>query len=868
MKDYILRPDTITKDRVKELGGKAESLYRLSETGLNIPKWFAVSYRAFSDHLSEQNAEEHDLREYKMDTKLKKQIEQEVDLLGGEYFAVRSSSQSEDAGEHSYAGQFETFLWISKVEIIEYIVKVWQSGMSERVKVYQQNTGEDILLEIPTVIVQRMVNSEKSGVAFAVDPVTGAEDKTVISAVFGLGSALVDGSANADVYKIDRRKNHVIPKIAEKNITHLIRDGKIVQEAVDSETKDKAVLTDVEIKEITKLVHRTSNHFGRYQDIEWAIEHDELYLLQSRPITTLNKTIQQNGQIMIFDSSNIAESYGHVTKPLTESFIRYVYQEVYKQFCKLFGISGKVIQSNEEMFARMLGFKNGRVYYNLLSWYQMLALMPFYKTMSGLMEKMMGVEESLPEEFRTSVIPPSENVIRQVYQNSRTVNHFLHELIHLDRNVEAFQDKITQILSEKDPSVMSLDELASYYNELKAQLIAEWGIPLANDFFTMVFHGTLQNLCVKWCSKPDIHNDLLSGQGGIVSAEPVKLVRNMASYIRKEPQLVELFLNGSRAEIEDAVKNDKKLHDLLDEYMNRFSDRCMDELKLESDTLLDNPLLLYRSIGAMARKDNTAWNETDDLVKNARAEVRKDMRYHPLRYGIFTVTERQAKKMVRNRENLRFERTRVFGKVRRIFVEIGIRFASRGVIEDKRDIFYLTSDEIFGFIDGTTVTYDLKELIRLRKTEYASYEDLNDPPRRFAVHSTFGGSPTEVFTTREERTKDDSVGILKGLACCPGIIEGTARVVLDPTDTAMREGEILVAEHTDPGWITLFSMASALVIEHGSLLSHAAIVSREMGIPTVVSVKDATNRISDGDRIRVDGEKGTIEIIEKGERIE
>lgn len=874
MSEYIIKSNCNDKLSLEHLGGKAGSLAKLSAYDLPIPDWFAVTNDAFFESLSEEQAkllENENIDEFvksienlEIKEEIANNILQQLKTISGDAYAVRSSALSEDSGASSFAGQYETYLWTPPEKILEKIILVWKSAFAERVLFYRKQNNITGIPEVPAVLIQKMVKSEKAGVAFAVDPTTVSEKNATVSAVFGLGSALVDGEANADVYNVDITGNIVSKQIANKNVSHVIKDNTVISEIVDESLRNTSVLTDEQAKDVAELVRHTSKIFGRYQDIEWAYENNNLYLLQSRPITTISSTVQTNARTVIFDNSNIAESYGNVTMPLTASFIAYVYQEVYKQFCALFGISQKVIDENALMFKCMLGFKDGRVYYNLLSWYQMLAIMPFYSQMSSLMERMMGVKEALPQEFLDSVKPEVESKVHQSFRNIKTINHFLHTYNHLDSSVKKFYGYTKEALDDKNLEEMSIDELYNYYYELETNLIAKWGTPLANDFFTMVFHGTLAKLCEKWCTDKDIHNDLLCGQGGIISAEPARLTREMAASIRDDKDFCTLLAKGTLPQITNAVKTKPEFQKQLDAYMEKFSDRCMDELKLESDTLSDNPLLLYRSIGALALKSEFTGQNREETVKAAELKVKQDLKGHPIRKMKFRFIRKNAGKTVRNRENLRFERTRVFGKVRRIVVELGIRLASRGVIDDKRDIFFLEMKEILGYIDGTATTYDLKALVKMRKNEYEENRKKSTPPRRFVVHGTMGGAPLEEFKFQNDSNlvPEVSASSMKGLACCPGLVTGVARVVTDPTNTAMRDGEILVAERTDPGWITLFSMASALVVERGSLLSHAAIVSREMGIPAVVSVDNVTSLIKDGDTIRVNGMTGMVEILE------
>ena len=227
---------------------------------------------------------------------------------------------------------------------------------------------------------------------------------------------------------------------------------------------------------------------------------------------------------------------------------------------------------------------------------------------------------------------------------------------------------------------------------------------------------------------------------------------------------------------------------------------------------------------------------------------------HPLRKLVFDFVIGRTRDRVRDRENLRFERTRVFGRARRIFIELGKRLHSLGVLDDARDIFFLQAEEALGFVEGTAVTTNLKDLIRLRREEFSRWQ--KDPPDgRFEtrgvvyVGNSFQRSKEVVLPPGDER---------KGIGCCPGVVRGKARVVLDPRCALIEPGEILVASRTDPGWIMLFPSAAGLLVEHGSLLSHSAIVAREMGIPAVVSIEGLTAWIRTGDVVELDGSTGRV----------
>ena len=268
------------------------------------------------------------------------------------------------------------------------------SAFSDRIETYRkENNIKDVM--VPSVIIQKMVNSAKSGVAFGANPVNSNIKQTVISAVYGLGSGLVDGIATADTYTLE--DNKIEKQIATKDYCHILENGKVVQKEVEKELREKQILSENQIVQIKELVKKASEYFGRFQDIEWAIEGENLYLLQSRPITTLSSN--KEGKINIFDNSNIVESYGGITTPLTFSFIRMVYENVYIELCKIFNVKQKKIEMNSQMFKNMLALIDGRVYYNLYGWYGMLSMFPGLGNNKKFMEQMMGVKETLPDDL-------------------------------------------------------------------------------------------------------------------------------------------------------------------------------------------------------------------------------------------------------------------------------------------------------------------------------------------------------------------------------------------------------------------------------------------------------------------------------------
>ena len=262
-------------------------------------------------------------------------------------------------------------------------------------------------------------------------------------------------------------------------------------------------------------------------------------------------------------------------------------------------------------------------------------------------------------------------------------------------------------------------------------------------------------------------------------------------------------------------------------------------------------------------QENTI-EEIDSKKARAKAEekIKKAFGINIIGKAKFDFILKQARYTVKNRENLRFERTKLFGRVRKIFLQIGYILTSMNIIEDKRDIFYLEVNEILLYIDGKSTTNNLKELIKIRKQEYEKYNKVK-PDERFY---TYGAVNIGNEFKREENSKKakDSNKMeikLKGIGASSGKVTGIARVIKDPTTARIKKGEILVAEYTDPGWIMLFPSASGILVERGSLLSHSAIVSRELGIPAVVGITGLMNNIKTGDKVELDGTTGEVKKI-------
>ena len=834
------------------LGGKAGALARLIAARLPIPEWFVVT-------------PEFDLNAPAAPAAILA-CAQAV-APDARFFAVRSSALDEDGAEHSFAGQLDSFLFVPPERIVEKVREVRQSGFSERILAYRRERGIAAPARPPAVLVQRMIDAEAAGVAFSADPVSGRRGHAIVSAVLGLGSALVSGEADADTFTIDRRGNLVTRTIVTKRSAHRAAPGSsegVAAEPVAPERGTQPAITDPQAAEVAALARAAAQFFGRPQDIEWAQQDGRLWLLQSRPITSLATLADPDGELNLWDNANIAESYSGVTTPLTFSFARGIYEAVYREFARLMGVSPKRIEENRDLFPRMLGLIGGCIYYNLISWYRLLALLPGFAVNRGFMEQMMGVKEGLPPEVLARLVPAGRWArVRDGFALAGSCLGLIRNHFTLPRQIARFYERLNAALRPCDPPLTEMrpDELAAHYRDLERQLLLRWDAPLVNDFFAMIFYGVLRKLTEKWCGDTDgtLQNNLLCGEGGMISAEPARRVRELALLVAPDSAAVDRLCHGSRRAIEAWLESAPAFREAYQAYLEKFGERCLEELKLESLTLHDEPLTLLRSVGQFARRFGVAGlgdlHAEANLRAAAEARVAEALGARLLRRRLFGWVLKHARARVRDRENLRFERTRLFGRVRRIFVEFGRRLHAAGRLADARDVFYLTTDEVLGLVEGTTVTTDLPALVRVRAAEFTAFRTNDAPADRFA---TRGAVHLGNRFQAASRTLAPTGDALKGLGCCPGIVRARARVITNPRDAVIHPGEILVAPRTDPGWIMLFPSAAGLLVEHGSLLSHSAIVAREMGIPAIVSIAGVTEWVATGEWIEMDGSTGVV----------
>lgn len=813
--------DSTSAGAVGVAGGKGAALARLKAAGFNVPDFFVIPATAIRDGaLAPEDAAA---------------IEAAARALGGDLFAVRSSAREEDGASHSHAGQFLSVLDVPADRVAAEARNVWRSGLQDNVRDYRASRGLDAAGGAPAIVVQRMARARAAGVMFSADPVSGRRDRIVVSATAGLGDRLVGGEVDGDDYTLDRA-------------------GARVSGGVDG------VLSPADLAQLHKLALAVEAHFGAPQDMEWAFEGEDLFLLQARPITTrlLDPAIADPA-VAIFDNSNIIESYPGLVSPLTYSFAQYVYARVYRTFVRVVGVAEADIRRNAATFENMLARVDGRIYYNLPNWYRALALLPGFAINRAHMESMMGVDEPLPRDMADALSPAPARGLARIAEYGRVgrmVFRLAFEGARLKRTTKRFYRRLDAALARPaaELDAMPLSALAREYRRIEADLLQQWDAPLINDMLCMMMFGASRKLVEKRLGADalPLHNDIMIGQGDIISAEPAQRIRRMGAMARGDAAALDALKRGDRA----ALAAHPQLGGEIESYLAKFGDRCTEELKLESITLDEDPRALFASIAAAAEHPHEARAETGD----AMARLSDAFGRRRLAFGTTKFVVSVARNLVRNRENLRFERTRIFGRARRLFMAMGRQFAALGHLDAPRDIFHLTLPEALGAIEGFAASQDLRGLVALRKAEAEAAARRPDPAPRLVVSGAAVAGLAHAQAAAPKAMEEGAARQATG--CSAGVVTARARVIRDPRVESLERGEILVARHTDPGWIAVFSNASAIVVERGSLLSHSAIVARELGIPCVVGLKDATRWIADGEMIEVDGAAGHVRKID------
>ncbi|MCY9448141.1 phosphoenolpyruvate synthase [Bacillus haynesii] len=864
MSHFVLGFHEMEKTQLLLVGGKGLNLGELSKIqGIQVPEGFCVTtagfqkaikqnktFQALLDQLTLLKIEDrdqigeisrkirHTIMEVEIPSNVVKEVTRYLSRFGEEHaYAVRSSATAEDLPYASFAGQQDTYLnIIGKEAILQHISKCWASLFTERAVIYRIQNGFDHRQVYSSVIIQRMVFPQASGILFTADPITSNRKLLSIDAGFGLGEALVSGLVSADCYKV--QNGQIADKrIAAKKLAIYGRaQGGTETKQIDPDQQMSQALTDRQILQLARIGRQIEAHFGQPQDIEWCLADDTFYIVQSRPITTLFPIPEANDQ-----ENHVYLSVGHQQmmtdpiKPLGLSFYLLITPAPMRK------AGGRLFVD----VAPRLTTRAGRE--TLLNTVGSDPL-----TKGALMTAIERDFIKLLPNDQTAPIPGSGHTdMPAQFENDPTIVSDL-----MKRNQTSIEE-LKQNIQAKSGSDL-FDFIMEDIQQLK-KIVFD---PQSTAVFMAAINATtwINENMNKWLGEKNAADTLSQSVPGNITSEMGLELMDVADVIRPYPEVIDYLQHAKEDHfLDELVKfvGGKEIQDAIYDYLSKYGMRCPGEIDITRPRWSEKPITLVPMIlNNIKNFEPNAGNRKFEQGRRVALEKEQELieRLKQLPDG-----EQKAKETKRMIDLIRnfigYREYPKYGIVSRYFVykqallKEAEQLVQAGVIHEKEDIYYLTFEELHEV--ARTKKID-NQIIRKRKDEYKLFEKLT-PPRVIT-------SEGEIITGAYKR-ENLPPNAIAGLPVSSRVIEGRARVILNMENADLEDGDILVTSFTDPGWTPLFVSIKGLVTEVGGLMTHGAVIAREYGLPAVVGVENATQLIKDGQQIRVHGTEGYIELL-------
>lgn len=660
-----------------------------------------------------------------------------------------------------------------------------------------------------SVIVQEFIPSECAGVVFT----NNGSGYVLVNANFGLCSYVVAGEV-CDEFVLDQAGNTVSTQIAAHKTALHFRDGDCVEQHHEEAAVAKKLLQ--ELVRVGKAIEQVC---GCPQDIEWCFYDGQLYILQSRAIT---RSVPVREEIY-FDSANIAESYSGIVLPLTFSFAKRLYRTVYMDFLHHSGVPWSQLTEHQYVFDNLLDSFHGRMYYNMNNWYRMAQFVPGYRRNKQNFESM--ITSTLRHEIPVTITPKRYLWYCYPVIVLLKISVFWFTTYRFKRFVQTQITRLRNITIE----TASLSDCVEHLAFLEGRMLRRWYVTLENDFFVMTYLGLLQTLY------PDDNlSEILVFKSK--ATEQVSHLQRLAKQFQSDESLWSTITENDRVGFLKALSEKPALQQEYEYYFQLFGGRFANELKLETVGLDEDIQKFFTVLKHYVHYKKTSTGSPSTTHTHSLSWLKR---------MLFSITLQKFKKYSAQREECRLLRSNMFSITRSLFKRIGALYVEEGLILDRDDIFYLTVDEVLkqrvSSKDGMH-----KETIAARKQQYDQYGDEN-PLSHFVLRD---GSMESVGESGE------GVQVAQGVSA--GVVTGTVRVMKEFSMPEVIDFDILVARHTDPGWTALIALSKGLIIERGGVLSHASIVARELGVPAVIGVKNATTEFVDGQLVELNGSTGVI----------
>ncbi|OME05315.1 phosphoenolpyruvate synthase [Paenibacillus odorifer] len=871
MRSLVLGFQEVDNTQLLLVGGKGLNLGKLSQIeGIQVPEGFCITtvgyhqaleqnqtYHALLDQLTMLKVEDRDqigeisrkirqiIVEAEIPSDVVKAVSHYLTQLGDEHaYAVRSSATAEDLPHASFAGQQDTYLNIIGIEaILQHISKCWASLFTDRAVIYRMQNGFDHSQVYLSVIVQRMVFPQASGILFTADPITTNRKLLSIDASFGLGEALVSGLVSADGYKVKQEKI-VDKRIATKKLAiYGLKEGGTETRQIEIDQQETQTLTEQQILQLARIGRQIEAYFGCPQDIEWCLTEDTFYIVQSRPITTLFPIPEANDQ-----ENHVYVSVGHQQmmtdpmKPLGLAFyllttpapMRTAGGRLFVDVTPSLASSG-----SREMIIEALGKSDPLIKDALITIVEREDFIKF----SADNEK-----ASTPSKSNTS-LPPSDSQVQ--LENDPTI------VSDLIKSNQASIDELQQIIQTKSGAEL-FDFILEDMQQLKKILFNPQSMRVI--MAAMDASAWINEKINEWLGEKNAADTLSQSVQGNITSEMGLALLNLADVIRPYPEVID-YLQQVKDEnfLNELVsfEGGQETQDAFYDYLSKYGMRCTGEIDLTRTRWSEKPTTLVPMI--LSNIKNFKPNAGHRKFEQGRQEALKKEQELLDRLKQLPDGEQKANETKRMIDLIRnfsgFREYPKYGMVNRYFVykqallKEAEQLIQSGVIPEKEDIYYLTFGELCEVVSTNKLDY---QIISKRKEEYKLFQKLT-PPRVIT-------SEGEIIAGKYKRENLPTEAIV-GLAVSAGVIEGRARVILNMEDADLENGDILVTLFTDPSWTPLFVSVKGLVTEVGGLMTHGAVIAREYGLPAVVGVENATKLIKDGQRIRVHGTEGYIEIL-------
>lgn len=883
------------------LGAKAAHLHDLAERGIPVPPWIVLTTEAaravllpVEDKINTivEQVPDRDAGAALVASKriarlvqgapwprvLLEDLHEALGTLRGDAgFAVRSSAVGEDGARSSHAGQLASLLYVRAADVESAVRECWASAWTDRAILYRQARHQPAAGIAIAVILQEMVECRVAGVAFTADPLTGCPGEHVVAG-YGHGDGIVSDQVETDDFV--RRsaggpwQTTVRPK-TRRSVRRRRGEAGTEVVPVPSEIQNLPALTPAELETLATHLLQIDRAAGRAQDVEWAIDgRGILFILQARPITA-----SPVGRLALWDDGNIGESYPGITLPLTYSYVRLVYERVFTRALRQIGVPRKILEQASTSLGQLVGTIGGRLYLNVLEFYRLYGLVPGLEPAVRRWEDAFGVRASDTElrqcgETRGISGHSTRFLIRSLAR-VRTRAILALRFVTCGRDVRRLKSRMTESLHRLEEESLvdrSFEELLELFEEIQLRCLDGWALVLFNDLYATYFSDRLARLCAgrtpaagQHEAAPALHHRLLRGEARMESVAPLRSVLALALEARSRPDVASL-LRGQHPDKEIwsrvvALPRADSFRAMALGHIREHGHRVTDELKFEAASLHEAPWMLVsilrNSLKLGLEPEAIACRERE-LRASAEREYRRGFRWDPLRAWHALWVLEGARRSVADRENLALVRTRAHALLRRLFQAMGDSLAREGALTRGDDIFYLRIEELQAYTRGGLPEGGLNDVAMLRRSRYAGYEGIEARHRILCRGSVYRSGLATRPGPPVSGEAAPGTATLRGVPCSAGRVRGIARVIRTASVSERVDGEILVAPVTDPGWMFLMLAAKGLIVERGSVLSHTAIIGRELGVPTIVAVEGATQRIETGDEIEMDGSTGEI----------